>query len=205
MISKKTLGMVCKVLNSKLGVGTACSSVNRIKKHGSSQKDSKKGFTLVELIVVLVIIAILAAVAVPALLGYIDYTKVQENFSFAQQAVKEIDSKALEMQQYMVDKEKQYKSLDTPLKKNERSKKELKKPRYLGEIITFNFCKDINLFLLLLKISSIISLILEYFNNISINWTFLFSLFSFKTFSDTSISENILIFFPSFLLLYFIK
>ncbi len=50
-------------------------------------------------------------------IGYIDYTKVQENFSFAQQAVKEIDSKALEMQQYMVDKEKQYKSLDTPLKK----------------------------------------------------------------------------------------
>ena len=49
--------------------------------------------------------------------GYIDYGKVQENFSFAQQAVKEIDSKALEMQQYMVDKEKQYKSLDTPLKK----------------------------------------------------------------------------------------
>lgn len=49
--------------------------------------------------------------------GYIDYSKVQENFTFAQQAVKEIDSKALEMQQYMVDKEKQYKSLDTPLKK----------------------------------------------------------------------------------------
>ena len=49
--------------------------------------------------------------------GYIDYSKVQENFPFAQQAIKEIDSKALEMQQYMVDKEKQYKALDTPLKK----------------------------------------------------------------------------------------
>ncbi len=49
--------------------------------------------------------------------GYIDYQKVQENFPYAQQAVKEIDAKALEMQQYMVDKEKQYKSLDTPLKK----------------------------------------------------------------------------------------
>ncbi len=49
--------------------------------------------------------------------GYIDYQKVQENFPFAQQAVKEVDSKALEMQQFMVDKEKQYKSLDTPLKK----------------------------------------------------------------------------------------
>jgi Skp family chaperone for outer membrane proteins len=49
--------------------------------------------------------------------GYIDYQKVQDNFTFAQQAVKEIDAKALEMQQYMVDKEKQYKALDTPLKK----------------------------------------------------------------------------------------
>lgn len=49
--------------------------------------------------------------------GYINYGKVQDNFPFAQQAIKEIDSKALEMQQFMVDKEKQYKSLDTPLKK----------------------------------------------------------------------------------------
>ena len=49
--------------------------------------------------------------------GYIDYQKVQESFPFAQQAVKEIDAKALEMKQYMVDKEKQYKALDTPLKK----------------------------------------------------------------------------------------
>ena len=49
--------------------------------------------------------------------GYINYQKVQEGFPFAQQAVKEIDAKALEMQQFMVDKEKQYKNLDTPLKK----------------------------------------------------------------------------------------
>ena len=61
--------------------------------------------------------------------GYIDYNKVIENFSFAQQAVKDIDSKALEMQQFMVDKEKQYKSLDTPLKKQnfeEQTARELK-------------------------------------------------------------------------------
>ena len=35
-------------------------------------RDSKKGFTLVELIVVLVILAILAALLIPALTGYID-------------------------------------------------------------------------------------------------------------------------------------
>lgn len=49
--------------------------------------------------------------------GYIDYQKVQASYPLAQQAVKEVDAKALELQQYMVDKEKQYKALDTPLKK----------------------------------------------------------------------------------------
>ena len=49
--------------------------------------------------------------------GYIDYQKVQANYSYAQSAVKELDAKRLELQQYMVDKEKQYKALDTPLKK----------------------------------------------------------------------------------------
>ena len=49
--------------------------------------------------------------------GYINYQKVLDNYSVAQQAVKEIDAKSLELQQFMVDKEKQYKSLDTPLKK----------------------------------------------------------------------------------------
>lgn len=49
--------------------------------------------------------------------GYLDYQKVLENYPAAQQAVKDIDAKGLELQQYMLEKEKQYKTLDTPLKK----------------------------------------------------------------------------------------
>ena len=49
--------------------------------------------------------------------GYIDYAKVIDNFEYAKKATKEVDAKGLEMQQYLVDKEKEYKSLDTPLKK----------------------------------------------------------------------------------------
>ncbi|MCQ2744439.1 MAG: OmpH family outer membrane protein [bacterium] len=49
--------------------------------------------------------------------GYIDYLKVIDNYDYAQRATKEVDAKGLEMQQYLVDKEKEYKTLDTPLKK----------------------------------------------------------------------------------------
>ncbi len=49
--------------------------------------------------------------------GYIDYLKVIDNYEYAKKATKEVDAKGLEMQQYLVDKEKEYKALDTPLKK----------------------------------------------------------------------------------------
>ena len=48
--------------------------------------------------------------------GYIDYAKVIDNYDYAKQVAKEIDAKGLEIQQFLVDKEKEYKSLDTPLK-----------------------------------------------------------------------------------------
>lgn len=46
-----------------------------MKRQLEMKKQSKKGFTLVEVIVVIVIIAILAAIAVPALTGYIEKAK----------------------------------------------------------------------------------------------------------------------------------
>lgn len=46
-------------------------------------KSSKKGFTLVELIVVIVILAVLAAMLVPALVGYIDRAKKEKDYQTA--------------------------------------------------------------------------------------------------------------------------
>ena len=67
----------------------------------------------------LVALAIMAfaGVANAGGVGYIDYAKVIDNYDYAKQVTKEVDAKGLEMQQFLVDKEKEYKSLDTPLKK----------------------------------------------------------------------------------------
>ncbi len=53
----------------------------------SLKKNRKKGFTLVELIVVLVILAILAALLIPALTGYIDKAKEKQVIAETRQSV----------------------------------------------------------------------------------------------------------------------
>ncbi|MEI8128940.1 MAG: OmpH family outer membrane protein [bacterium] len=59
-------------------------------------------------------------------IGFINYKKVQENYSYAQDAIKQVDAKALELQQYLVDKEKEFKALDTPVKKKNFEEKTAK-------------------------------------------------------------------------------
>ena len=53
----------------------------------SLKKNRKKGFTLVELIVVLVILAILAALLIPALTGYIDKARDKQIIAETRQVV----------------------------------------------------------------------------------------------------------------------
>ena len=51
------------------------------------RQNSKKGFTLVELIVVLVILAVMAAMLVPALTGYIDEARKKKDYNAASEVL----------------------------------------------------------------------------------------------------------------------
>ncbi|MCD7878368.1 MAG: OmpH family outer membrane protein [Candidatus Gastranaerophilales bacterium] len=52
-----------------------------------------------------------------ATIGYADFQKVLSEYSFAKSAYKDIDNKLLELQQYAIDKDKQYKAIESPIQK----------------------------------------------------------------------------------------
>ena len=62
-------------------------------------------------------------------IGYADFKKIENNYAYAQKTYKDIDSKVLSLQQYLIDKDKEYKSIDSPLSKKafeEKTEKEYK-------------------------------------------------------------------------------
>ena len=62
-------------------------------------------------------------------IGYTDYKKIENNYAYAQKTYKEIDDKILGLQQYLINKDKEYKAIESPLsKKNfeEKTEKEYK-------------------------------------------------------------------------------
>ncbi|MDD3437332.1 MAG: OmpH family outer membrane protein [Candidatus Gastranaerophilales bacterium] len=73
--------------------------------------------TIMALMILALVLASMNNIAQADGIGYINYKKIQENYEFAKTAAKEVDAKALELQQYLVDKEKEFKALDTPVKK----------------------------------------------------------------------------------------
>ena len=62
-------------------------------------------------------------------IGYADFQKVLSEYSYARSAYKDLDNKLLELQQYAIDKDKQYKAIESPLQKKtfeEQIQKEFK-------------------------------------------------------------------------------
>jgi len=78
---------------------------------------NKLKLKLITLTVAILVLTSLNSVAKAEGIGFINYKQVQENYQFALDAVKDVDARGLELQQYLVDKEKEFKALDTPVKK----------------------------------------------------------------------------------------
>ena len=48
-------------------------------------------------------------------IGCADFKKIETNYVYAQKAYKEIDDKVLALQQYLINKDKEYKAIESPL------------------------------------------------------------------------------------------
>ena len=64
-----------------------------------------------------------------ATIGYADFSKVLTDYKYARNAYKDIDNKKMELQQYIMDKEKQFKTIESPIQRKtfeEQIQKEFK-------------------------------------------------------------------------------
>lgn len=64
-----------------------------------------------------------------ATIGYADFAKVLTDYKYARNAYKDIDNKKMELQQYIMDKEKQFKTIESPIQRKtfeEQIQKEFK-------------------------------------------------------------------------------
>ena len=80
-------------------------------------------------------------------IGFINYKKVQDNYSYAQAAMKDVDARSLALQQFLVDKEKEFKTIDTPIKKQnfeDKTSKEFKAKQ--DEYLAYKAKKEADVF-----------------------------------------------------------
>ena len=75
----------------------------------------------------IMVMTVFTAAANATNIGTIDFKKVGMSYNYAKSVFKELDSKSMELQQFIIDKDKQYKAIDSPIaKKNfeEKTQKE---------------------------------------------------------------------------------
>lgn len=64
-----------------------------------------------------------------AVIGVANYKKIETEYNYAKQVYKQLDDKILELQQFVIDKDKQFKAIESPIQKKnfeEKTQKEYK-------------------------------------------------------------------------------
>lgn len=86
-----------------------------------------KGIKITVLTLALMLLVNLAAKA--ETIAYANFKKIESEYAYAKTSYKEIDNKVLELQQYVIDKDKQFKAIESPIQKKnfeEKIQKEYK-------------------------------------------------------------------------------
>lgn len=87
-----------------------------------------KNFKLMVVAVFFMLLTNLAAHA-DNTIAYANFKKIESEYEYAKAAYKEVDNKVLELQQYVIDKDKQFKAIESPIQKKnfeEKIQKEYK-------------------------------------------------------------------------------
>ena len=80
-------------------------------------------------------------------IGYANYKKIEQSYEYAQKTYKELDAKVLELQQFVIDKDKEFKAIESPIQKKnfeEKTQKEYKAKE--DAIITLKAKKEDEIF-----------------------------------------------------------
>ena len=67
-------------------------------------------------------------------IGYINYEKVAANYIFAKNSLKEIETKAMEIEQFLISKEAEFKKIESPLQKQKFEETVRAEMNYLEEV-----------------------------------------------------------------------
>lgn len=80
-------------------------------------------------------------------IGFADFKKIETNYSYAQNLYKQVDEKVAGLQQYLLNKEKEYKQIASPISKKSFEEKTEKEYKAKEEtVIKFKKQKEIEVF-----------------------------------------------------------
>jgi len=85
--------------------------------------------TIKMMILALSIMLVTNLTAMAETIAYANFKKIEAEYCYAKTSYKEIDNKVLELQQYVIDRDKQFKAIDSPIQKKnfeEKIQKEYK-------------------------------------------------------------------------------
>jgi len=81
------------------------------------------------LVTVLALMVAATAANAAETIGVANYKKIETEYNYAKQVYKQLDDKILELQQFVIDKDKQFKAIESPIQKKnfeEKTQKEYK-------------------------------------------------------------------------------